>query len=435
MNDTETPTKQGRILVVDDTPANLQVLTQMLTGQNYEVYPAVNGNLALMFVQSTLPDLILLDILMPDINGYDVCEKLKADDKTRDIPVIFVSALAESFDKVKAFSLGAVDYISKPFQTEEVLARVKTHLALYNLQKRLVKQNELLQQKIIQCGLVEKDLRQSNTELQDTLGRLEITQHDLLKTRDELIQSEKMASLGRLMAGFAHELNTPLGIAVGCASTMRREAKNINNIMEQEEVNVDELLSALESIEEGTDLTLLNLERANSLVRSFKRTTVDQTSDEVRIFSVHEVIEDTINTLHNRFKNTNIAIAVDCSKDIKVQSLPGALEQILMNLLINSLIHGFNEGQNAGNIKINVQLLEKNLHLEYSDDGKGIVQENLEKTFEPFFTTNRAHGGSGLGMYICYNIITSKLRGTITCESSPDKGVVFWIDYPVEILI
>jgi signal transduction histidine kinase len=242
-----------------------------------------------------------------------------------------------------------------------------------------------------------------------------------------------MASLGRLVAGFAHELNTPLGVAIGSASALQREAHKINGLMEQEEVDVDELLSALDSIDKGFDLTLSNLERAANLVTSFKRTAVDQTSDEVRSFHVQSVINDTISTLLNRFKNTDIDIQVDCPNDFKIKSFPGALEQILTNLLMNSLIHGFEQGQQAGSININVQLFDgKDLHLEYFDNGKGIAQENLAKVFEPFFTTHRAHGGSGLGMYICYNIVTTQLLGTITCESTLSKGVVFKIDYPIE---
>jgi len=270
-----------------------------------------------------------------------------------------------------------------------------------------------------------------DTKVKERTVQLNAKVEELTHTRQELVQSEKMASLGRLVAGFAHELNTPIGVAIGSASALQGEAKKINGLMAQEEVDVDELLSALDGIDKGFDLTLSNLERAANLVTSFKRTAVDQTSDEVRSFQVGEVINDTINTLHNRFKKTNIEISLDCPKSLKVKSLPGALEQILTNLLMNSLIHGFEEGQQAGSININVQLNRENLHLEYSDNGKGIASENLVKIFEPFFTTHRAHGGSGLGMYICYNIVTTQLQGTITCESTVGKGVVFKIDYPI----
>ena len=196
--------------------------------------------------------------------------------------------------------------------------------------------------------------------------------------------------------------------------------------------SVDELLAILKSIDKGSDLTLSNLERAANLVTSFKHTAVDQTSDEVRSFHIHQVVNDIINTLGSRFKKTDIAIQVNCPDDIKIKSLPGVLEQVLTNLLMNSLIHGFNDGQNAGVIQINVQLSGEQLHLEYSDNGKGIASENLEKIFEPFFTTHRAHGGSGLGMYICYNIVTTQLHGTLSCESTLGIGVVFKIDYPIE---
>jgi signal transduction histidine kinase len=316
------------------------------------------------------------------MDGYEVCQQLKVDQQTHHIPIIFISALNEVLDKVKAFSLGAVDYITKPFQTEEVLARVETHLKLHRL-------------------------------------------------HHELVQSEKMASLGRLVAGFAHELNTPLGVAVGCSSTLLIETQKINQLLKEEEVDVDELVVTLEDIAQSANLTLSNVERAANLVTSFKRTAVDQSFDEVRIFQVKEVINDIINTLYSCFKKTNISIQLDCPEDIEVKSLPGALEQIITNLLMNSFIHGFDEGKNAGTIKINVQINQEYLHLEYSDNGKGIAPENLEKIFEPFFTTHRAHGGSGLGMYICYNLITTQLQGTMTCESQLGEGVVFKMDYPI----
>ncbi len=289
-----------------------------------------------------------------------------------------------------------MDYVTKPIQHEEVFARITTHL-----------------------------------RIRDLTVHLNVKIEELTQTRQELVQSEKMASLGRLVAGFAHELNTPLGVALGSASALQEEIKTINNLFEQEEVDVDEVLSALDCVNKGFNLSLSNLERAANLVTSFKRTAIDQTSDELRTFQVQEIINDTINTLHNRFEKTGIDIQVDCPDNFKVKSLPGALEQILTNLLMNSLIHGFNEGKDAGLINIKVQLNTEHLHLEYSDNGKGIAQENLEKIFEPFFTTHRAHGGSGLGLYICYNMITTQLQGTIGCESPHSKGVIFRIDFPV----
>jgi signal transduction histidine kinase/DNA-binding response OmpR family regulator len=163
---TQTNTHQSNILVVDDTPENLTVLRQMLMQHGYQVRPVLNGELALKTVQKILPDLILLDIRMsPGIDGYEVCRRLKADERTRDIPVLFISALDEAVDKVKAFKVGGLDYIIKPFQPEEVLARVETHLALQNMQKRLQKQNIQLSQKITEHKQAEEALQQRNCEL------------------------------------------------------------------------------------------------------------------------------------------------------------------------------------------------------------------------------------------------------------------------------
>jgi len=266
----------------------------------------------------------------------------------------------------------------------------------------------------------------------EMLTTIEHRIEELVHTRNELVQSEKMASLGRLVAGFAHELNTPIGVAVGTASILRNKSNVIQQLLEQEEVDEDDLVSTLNTIDKAADLTLSNLKRAAGLVSSFKRTAVDQTSEEVKRFDVKNIFEDVINTLHNKFKRTAIEIQLDCPKDLLIYSIPGSVEQILTNLMINSLRHGFEEGKNAGNIRIAVRLEEKRLHIDYSDTGKGIAPDALKKVFEPFFTTQRANGGSGLGMYICYNIVTSQLNGTMNCESTLGKGVLFKIEFPVE---
>ena len=156
---------KGNILVVDDTHANLHLLTEILTASGYTVRPVPSAKLAISSTKAAPPDLILLDIMMPETSGYEVCEQLKTDERTRDIPVIFISALNEVFDKVKAFSVGGVDYITKPFQPEEVLVRVKTHLTLQNLQKELQQQNTHLRQEIIERKRVEDIVRQHNREL------------------------------------------------------------------------------------------------------------------------------------------------------------------------------------------------------------------------------------------------------------------------------
>jgi two-component system NtrC family sensor kinase len=184
MTSTLQNTNRANILVVDDTPQNLRLLAEILSNQGYQVRPVPNGKLALSAAQKMPPDIVLLDIMMPDMDGYEVCQRLKDSEVTKDIPVIFISAINDVMDKVKAFAVGGVDFITKPFQVEEVLARIETHLKICSLQQ---------------------SLQEKNQDLATAIYQLQATQ-------EHLIQSEKMAALGQLIAGIAHEINTPLGI-------------------------------------------------------------------------------------------------------------------------------------------------------------------------------------------------------------------------------
>ncbi len=298
-------------------------------------------------------------------------------------------------------------------------ARLKT-LEILSSQAAISIENALLYQ------TQEQKVRERTAQLNNKV-------EELTQTRNELVQSEKMASLGRLVAGFAHEVNTPIGVAVGSASVLQRKSNFVNKLLDNEEVDEEELVSALEKIDEAAKLTLSNLKRAADLISRFKRTAVDQTSEEIRRFDVKSIIEDVINTLHNKFKQTAISIQLDCLEHLNIYSVPGTLEQIMTNLIMNSLIHGFEEGKKNGRIIIAIRLEDERLLINYSDTGKGISPDALEKVFEPFFTTHRAHGGTGLGLYICYNLVTSQLHGTMTCESRPNKGVTFKIEFPVAL--
>lgn len=191
MTDTQADCRWGDILIVDDTLANLEILTQFLTEAGYEVRPARNGKLALKLTQTAPPDLILLDIIMPDMDGYAVCKALKADERTRDIPVIFVSALSDAFDKVRGFGLGAVDYITKPFQYEEVLARVQTHLLLRRQQQHIQSQNDALQEK-------NRNLVEVTAKLELELAERQRIEAELEKANEELQRLAALDGLTRI---------------------------------------------------------------------------------------------------------------------------------------------------------------------------------------------------------------------------------------------
>lgn len=267
-------------------------------------------------------------------------------------------------------------------------------------------------------------LRKSWLELEDKIA-------ELGQARQGLLQNEKMASLGRMVACFAHELNTPVGIAVGAISHGDEVLNEIDGLLRQEEVHEDDLRNRLETLRQSGGLALANLRRAATLVQRFKRTSIDQTSEQHRRFNLRELIDDLMASLKSQMKNSPVQVAVDCPADLVIDGVPGLLEQLLTNLVMNSLQHGFEEGTRPGTIRIVcVRPAAGRLLLVYSDDGAGMAADVAERIFEPFFTTRRGQGGSGLGMYLCYNIVIEQLGGSIACASAPGAGVRFTIDLP-----
>lgn len=308
--------------------------------------------------------------------------------------------------------------IDRDNQFYDELTQLNNELAA--TQRELAKKNNQLEQQ-------KRDLKNLNQELSVTIDELE-------KTRDELVQSEKMASLGRLVSGFAHEINTPIGIAVTAASAINQAGQRLNDMLSQDEVSETELVANIDKMIEGGKLTFSNVRRAAELVSSFKRTSIDQTQETKRLFALHEVIRDIIISLDSKFHHTTITIENQCPTNINIYGYPGIISQILNNLMMNSLIHGFDDSTQSGKIMMNAQCENNTLVMEYQDTGKGMDKETAEKLFEPFYTTKRARGGTGLGMYICYNLVTTRLNGTIFCESTPGEGTVFHISFPFETL-
>jgi two-component system NtrC family sensor kinase len=264
----------------------------------------------------------------------------------------------------------------------------------------------------------------------ELLGKIE----ELNATRGELVQSEKMASLGRMVAGFAHEINTPVGVAVGAVSQHDETLNRIDTLLSTDDVNEVALRSELSSLRLGGALALSNLRRAASLVQSFKRTSIDQSSDEVRTFCMKELIEDVLFSLHNQLKHLPVSVKVECADGLSLQGAPGLLEQLLTNLLMNAIQHAFADGQRAGEIVIQAERDGSELQLLFTDNGVGMNAEHLARVFEPFYTTRRGQGGSGLGLYICYNIITVTLGGSIQCLSSPGNGCRFEVRIPARFV-
>lgn len=266
-------------------------------------------------------------------------------------------------------------------------------------------------------------------DLQSANGQLRRTLDDLRQAQRQLVESEKMAALGALVAGVAHEINTPLGIGVTAASHLETESKRIRSLIESSALKRSDLDAYLDIATGSSELILRNLKRADHLVKSFKQVAVDQSSEQRRVIELAEYLDEILTSLHPRLKRTRHEVHVECDPLLRTHTYPGALYQVIVNLVINSLVHGF-EDMTEGRIDIAVWRVEDWIEIDYRDNGRGMAETVRARVFEPFFTTRRGQGGSGLGMHIVYNLVTQLLGGSVVCESEPGKGVRFLVRFP-----
>lgn len=388
----------GTILIVDDNPDNLALLMDLLVPRGYKVRPALSGEIALRAVAANPPELILLDVLMPDLDGYQTCQRLKADAASCDIPVIFISALRDNAEMLAGFQAGAVDYITKPFQIEEVLARVRTHLSL----------------------------RRTTANLLTTLKQLNAVQ-------EERAREQRREALTTLVVGIAHELNTPIGNGLTTASALLDQNLALLASMNSAEgVRRSTLDAYLRTVHIGSDLLVRNLRRAADLLNSFQQIAIGHYSRHELIgFSVPKLVNEIVLTMAVSLQRAGITVRQALEADLQLHSDPQALTLILTNLLGNTLLHAF-EGRTVGCITITAQrCADETLELIIEDDGCGIPEANLGRIFEPFFTTKLGIGSSGMGLAIAYNLVTGVLGGTIAVYSEADLGSRFVLHLPL----
>lgn len=261
---------------------------------------------------------------------------------------------------------------------------------------------------------------------------------DLREAQESLIQAETMASLGQLVAGVAHEINTPIGIGLTAASHIGEQAQALRDRFAGNTLRRSDFLEFLDGLSESSRLLMANMDRAASLVQSFKQVAVDQSSGDRRVFELGGYIRELLFSLRPRLKRTNLKVAVECDDELTMDSFPGALGQVLTNLVINAVVHAYGDGERlsdkpSGTIRITAQPDGSDrVRIDFIDDGAGIAPEHLSKVFDPFFTTKRGQGGSGLGLHIVFNTVTGPLGGTVSVQSWPGQGTRFTILLPRE---
>jgi signal transduction histidine kinase/purine-cytosine permease-like protein len=289
-------------------------------------------------------------------------------------------------------------------------------------QEELDQRNAQLQQEVQERQLAEHQLQEKAQQLEQTLFNLQ-------QAKSQLIQTEKMAALGRLVAGVAHEINTPIGIGITAASLLVEKTSTFSDRFQNGMMKRSDLERFLDMTQQSSQITLTNLNRAAELVQSFKQVAVDQSSESKRVFNLSQYLDEILLQLSPKLQDVH-QITVECDRSITLNSYPGAFSQIVTNLVMNSLVHAYAPNQ-SGRITIAFHTSTEALIFEYTDDGQGIPAEHLSKIFEPFFTTKRGQGGSGLGLHIVYNLVTQKLDGTIYCESQLGSGIRFIMKLPV----
>jgi len=554
--------KQQKIFVVDDTPTNLKMVSEFLSKSGFDVRVAKSGLQALKTLESTSPDLILLDVMMPEVDGFETCRRLKAWDKTKDIPVIFMTAVSDFANpehKVKGLTLGAVDYISKPIQLDEVLARIKTHLQLRELTKQLQEQRDLLDaifnksadaiflvnpetgwitdcnqravelfeaeskekllniegqslqkerfspgevsfiweeiehngfwsreleyitkkgklfwgniaaKQIYVAGekinlvrvtdiserkLAEEALRISEAQERQKAGELQLTLDELKCTQAKLIQSEKMSSLGRMVARVFNEMNNPIGFILGNLSPAHDYFQDLHSLIELYQNtypnSTPEIQAKLEEIEfdfvvqdwsKMIDSMQLGAHRINQILsslNSFSR--LDEA--ELKVVNIHDCIDNTLFLMNNQLraegKRPEIKIIRNYAKLPEFTCYASQMNQVFMNLL-NNAIDALENQAEPRLITISTSMLAKDypspnsqfVVISIADNGPGISKEVQHKIFDPFFTTKPVGSGTGLGLAMAQQIVVEKHGGQISCISTPGQKTELIVEIPV----
>ncbi|MBI4431010.1 MAG: response regulator [Candidatus Omnitrophica bacterium] len=377
--------KGEKILIVDDNTVNREVVRTRLELNHYQAIEAVDGIDGLEKLEQEKPELIILDLMMPRMSGYEFCKRVRSESTPDEAPIIMLTARTDMGDKIYGLQLGANDYISKPFNKEELIARVAVLLRIRQMSRELRKWNEELE------------------------SRVDERTKELLKTQEQLIQAEKLATLGTLAGGVAHEINNPLTAVLTNVQMLRPSASKDD-------------LESISLIEEGA-------RRCQSIVQKLmKYARKPSDAEMMRVVDLNQVIQNTLGFLSFQLEQENIKLIKNLKPLPTIKGVPNELEQVFTNLFLNAK-DAIKAAKSSGTIEIRTAESNGAVCVEIKDDGIGIPQKNISRIFDPFFTTKDVGKGTGLGLSISYGIV-EKHGGKIEVSSCEGQGSLFTITFP-----
>jgi signal transduction histidine kinase len=415
------------IFIVDDDHCSQLLLADVLTRNGHATRLFPDGQSALKAAYNDPPDLILLDVVMPGMDGFEVCRILKGHNTTRHIPVVLVTGLNEKSMKLKGISVGADDFISKPFEATEIQLRARNLLLVKEYQDRLKNHAESLDQQV----------RLRTVELENVIAELKSTQK-------QMIQQEKMATIGQLSAGIAHEINNPVGFIASNTSSLAKYCEKIIKFMEAQQEAIVLGMTAPDTVEQLQEIrhqmkidlivkdipemiaeTIDGVERIKTIIRDLKSFSRREESEQ-KDADIIQCLESTLNIAHNELKY-KATIKKEFGELPRLHCYPQQLNQVFMNLLVNAA-HAIDT---QGEVRIRTWSNAGFIHISITDSGCGITDEVKSHIFEPFFTTKEAGKGTGLGLSISSEIVRNH-GGEIKVESEVGRGSTFTVSLPLD---
>ncbi len=407
----DSASQQGTLLVVDDNPNNRDILKRHIERQGFRVKLASNGRLALELLEQQPFDLVLLDLMMPELDGFEVLQRMKASPTLNSTPVIMISALDETSSVVRCVQMGAEDYLAKPF--DPVLLNARIHASL---EKKRLRDREL----------------KKTAELEEAIA-------ELRRTQDQLVVQEKLASLGALTAGIAHEIRNPLNFVTNFASISADQLSQVQAALADGSGDKEEVTTLLEELQQNISKIEEHGKRADRIVRGMlmhSRTS----SGQMEPTDVNALLTDSINLAYHglraRDSAFNVSITSDLDPDLpRLRAMPQDVSRVFINI-INNACYAAHERKMKEGKQFSPQVLVQSrssvssVEVRVRDNGNGIPAEALPKIFNPFFTTKPSGAGTGLGLSISYDIVVREHKGDLRVESQPGEFTEFIITLP-----